>query len=234
MSLRELCKNFESMARMERFGRMMEAHLSNEYSASNEGGHVAETYAAEEASKYKRLEIPIFSGEDPNGCIFITERYFAVNGIAELENISAMIFFDMGGADLVLGIDWLKSLGEVWMDWGQLTMKIKTNKGEKCLNGDPSLSKTIISPKAMLKTLQGGYKGYCIEFGEMRLTHDPKPLLPPEIEKLIEEFPEVTKTKGKLPSRHTQDHSIIIKPGEQSPNIPHIVIPISKRPRSRD
>lgn len=68
-------------------------------------------------------------------------------------------------------------MAEVAMDWGKLTMKIKAKDREKCLRGYPSLSKTIVSLKTMLKKLQGGDKGFYIEFGEKRLKEDTAPTI---------------------------------------------------------
>lgn len=76
---------------MERIGRMMETHLSNEHNASVDERHMAETCATEEGSKFWRLEIPIFLEEDPNGWIFRNERYFAVNGVGEAERMNVVI-----------------------------------------------------------------------------------------------------------------------------------------------
>lgn len=44
----------------------------------------------------------------------------------------------------MLEIEWLKELGEVKMNWGQLTMKVKEGNQEWCLKGDPTLSKTLV------------------------------------------------------------------------------------------
>lgn len=69
--------------------------------------------------------------------------------IQELQIQQDFHVFYMGGANAVLGIEWLK-----WQwNWGKLTMKIKDKGGEKCLKGDSFLSKTIVSLKTMLKTL---------------------------------------------------------------------------------
>lgn len=76
----------------------------------------------------------------------------------------------MGGTDVVLGIEWLKSLGEVKMNWGQLTMKFRLQGEERCIQGDPTLAKTLVSLKAMMKNLKKGGEGYFVEFGEMEMT----------------------------------------------------------------
>lgn len=46
------------------------------------GGHV-------ENGKHRKLEMPVFEGEDPLGWIFRVERYFLVNGVPEVEKLDA-------------------------------------------------------------------------------------------------------------------------------------------------
>lgn len=111
----------------------------------------------------QRLQIPVTTTRSYN--VSVGDGY-SVRGNQKCINVELEVqglpikqtfyVFDMRGADLVLGIDWLKSLGEVRVDWGRLTMIVKTRTGEKCLRGDPSLSKIIISLKTMMRTLQGG------------------------------------------------------------------------------
>ena len=44
-----------------------------------------------EGAKHRKLELPIFEGEDPLGWIFRVERYFTVNGVTEAERLDAAV-----------------------------------------------------------------------------------------------------------------------------------------------
>jgi len=44
-----------------------------------------------EPNRFRRLEMPIFSGEDPMGWLFRMERYFTVNGVEEYEKMDAAV-----------------------------------------------------------------------------------------------------------------------------------------------
>ena len=44
-----------------------------------------------EALSHRKLELPLFDGEDPLGWIFKVERYFMVNGVTEAEKVDAAI-----------------------------------------------------------------------------------------------------------------------------------------------
>lgn len=77
-------------------------------------------------------------------------------------------------------------------------MKIKGNRGGKCFNGDPLLTKTILSLKAMLKTLQVDDKGFYIEFGEMMMSEETTSI-PLPIVNLLKEFLELIEPPNTLP-----------------------------------
>lgn len=68
----------------------METNLSNEHSTRMEEGNIVENHIGKEASNLRRLELPIFSGEDLIRWVFRVERYFVVNNISEQEKLAAV------------------------------------------------------------------------------------------------------------------------------------------------
>ena len=60
---------------------------------------------------------------------------------------------ELGNTNVILGMPWLGTLGDVKVNWKMLTMKIKIGKAVIVLKGDPSLSWTEVSLKAMAKAL---------------------------------------------------------------------------------
>lgn len=62
----------------------------------------------------------------------------------EIQGMKICHLFDLGEADLVLRIKWLKILGEVKVNWGQLTMKIMEGKKVRCIQGHPTLTKNFV------------------------------------------------------------------------------------------
>ncbi|KAJ1413258.1 Retrotransposon gag domain [Sesbania bispinosa] len=53
--------------------------------------------------------------------------------------------FELGGADLVLGLEWLAGLGEVRADFGKLILIIGEGPMEKTMVGDPALTRSQAS-----------------------------------------------------------------------------------------
>lgn len=61
------------------------------------------------------------------------------------------LVFELGGVDLILGVSWLATLGDIKANWQSLTMQFQTKQGPVEIKGDPSLGKFIISPNKLLK-----------------------------------------------------------------------------------
>lgn len=53
--------------------------------------------------------------------------------------------------DLILGVAWLATPGEMKVNWRTLTMTFTSQDKTVVVRGDPSLFKAVISPKALLK-----------------------------------------------------------------------------------
>ena len=66
---------------------------------------------------------------------------------------------ELGNTDVILGMPWLGTLGDVKVNWKMLTMKIKMGKAVIVLKRDPSLSRTEVSLKAMARALQHHSQG---------------------------------------------------------------------------
>ncbi|RDX90217.1 hypothetical protein CR513_27945, partial [Mucuna pruriens] len=60
------------------------------------------------------------------------------------------------GAEVVLGMEWLSSLGEISTNFNDLTLMIPKEGATMVLKGDPSITRTTASFKSILKTLQDG------------------------------------------------------------------------------
>ncbi|KZV40028.1 hypothetical protein F511_12423 [Dorcoceras hygrometricum] len=53
--------------------------------------------------------------------------------------------FELGGVDVILGVDWLRTLGEVLLDWNKMRMRFKEGELMVELTGDPTLQRTMLS-----------------------------------------------------------------------------------------
>ncbi|KZV49468.1 hypothetical protein F511_35963 [Dorcoceras hygrometricum] len=65
--------------------------------------------------------------------------------------------FDLGGVDVILGVEWLRTLGEVRLDWGKMRMRFREGEREIELKGDPSLQWSVVSLKSLHKITEVEY-----------------------------------------------------------------------------
>lgn len=125
--------------------------------------------------------------------------------------------FSLCGADVVLGLEWLATLGEVRADFGNLKLSIGKGPVEHVLQGDPILSKS----KSNLKTLWYDFKQQAdcyvlkwIEIKEPRV--DP---VPPDILDVLCAHQDIFKDLEGLPPPRSFDHSIHLQPNASIPNL---------------
>ncbi|WVZ17654.1 hypothetical protein V8G54_010636 [Vigna mungo] len=71
--------------------------------------------------------------------------------LGSIEIVENFYLFKVEGVDVILGIEWLKKLGEVTVDWGKLTMVYRQGGKKITLRGDPTLEHKVVGPEAFLK-----------------------------------------------------------------------------------
>lgn len=84
-----------------------------------------------------------------------------LQGVEIVENYLPLT---LGNSDLILGIEWLEKLGTMTANWKMQTLRFELEGREVTLTGEPSLGRTLISLKAMIRTLRKEGGGYLVEF----------------------------------------------------------------------
>lgn len=74
----------------------------------------------------------------------------------------------LGGSDMVLGMDWLASLGNIEANFGELCLKWKQGGQKYSIQGDPALCTRQASWKAMLKALTDEGMGFYLHSMEAK------------------------------------------------------------------
>ncbi|KAF7842370.1 wall-associated receptor kinase-like 10 [Senna tora] len=121
----------------------------------------------------------------------------------------------LGEVDLILGMAWLESLGDVSVNWKQLTMKYKAGDETVCLKGDSSLARIEVSYKAVMRSIKKGGQGYMIELGMVEAQVEGESKVPEEIQSILTEFSEVCEPLKGLPPHRRRDHTILINEDQQ-------------------
>ena len=105
-------------------------------------------------------------------------------------------------------------------------MKFRVGALAITLQGDPSLSKTLVSLKAMMKEFRKNKQGMLLELGTLAVGQAPHQWeIPSEISGVLAEFDDVFSTPEGLPSRRNKDHAINLILGTQPVSVRHYRYP---------
>jgi hypothetical protein len=86
---------------------------------------------------------------------------------------SHMFSIDMGGCDIVLGADWLRTLGPILMDFKELTMKFNKEGHQYKFQGITFGSPEVISSHRMEKLLRKGHSCVIAQLHAIQATETP-------------------------------------------------------------
>jgi hypothetical protein len=132
---------------------------------------------------------------------------------------SPMISIPMGGADVVLGIQWLQSLGTMSFNFQELFMKFSLEGKEIELRGITRKPSKVISSNGMTKLLKKRHQGVIAQLCSLDV-HTYKPSIPIDLQWIIDKHSKVFEDIPKgLPPTRNYDHDIHLIPGSVPPNI---------------
>nr|KYP61075.1 Retrovirus-related Pol polyprotein from transposon 17.6 [Cajanus cajan] len=155
---------------------------------------------------------------------------------------------DIQGADIVLGIDWLRTLGTISSDFSVPSMAFQHNGHTITLTGQPLLvptPATLHQIHRLLLTDSVAQFHTLTFYDPTHIPHDPQvtpstllamdtpPLLPtnlhPDLLKLLEEFHQVFTQPHGLPPPRPHDHHITLLPQSQPVNVKPYRYPHSQK-----
>ncbi|KAH9656946.1 hypothetical protein KPL70_022865 [Citrus sinensis] len=174
------------------------------------------------------LKLPI-TNTKPYGVILGTGSATKAQGICRgvglilqgVETIADFLPLDLGSTEIILGIQWLEMLGVTHINWKTHSMKFNVGNTPVNLQGDLSLHKTLVSLKAICRTIIHEGYGYVVELGAVRVATEETFIFPHEIETVLNNSKEVFEVPIDLPPFRGKKHAIILKEG---------ISPISVRP----
>lgn len=124
--------------------------------------------------------------------------------------------WNWGGADVILGIQWLETFGNTKVNWKLKILRFKVGKDKFVLQGDPSLCCSAASLKSIMKAMQNEGEAMLIEYNGLTLEEgkraEPNPI-PPRLQEVVEEYAEVFADPKELPPSRGKEHAIELKPG---------------------
>ena len=102
------------------------------------------------------------------------------------------------------------------------------------LQGDPSLSGSLISLKAMWKAIREQGEGLLVELGCIGVTEEENGnMVPPIIQKVLDHYTHVFEQPMGLTPRRFHDHTIALQPTQPQSMSDHIATHRCKKKRSK-
>ena len=93
--------------------------------------------------------------------------------LQNIEIVKDFLPLNLESADIILGMQWLKSLGGMQINWKTLSMQLQVGGVTVLLQGDPTLGTSLVSLKAMWKALRETSEGLLVELGNIYLVELP-------------------------------------------------------------
>ena len=99
---------------------------------------------------------------------------------------------------MVLGMEWLASLGEIRTNFRELTLKIPTTEGSFTLKGEPAMARSAASLRSIVKVLRNEGEGFLLCCQDLQAVREAN-LMPTWMEGILKEYNEVFQDPSGLP-----------------------------------
>ncbi|KAA0036455.1 Ty3/gypsy retrotransposon protein [Cucumis melo var. makuwa] len=190
----------------------------------------------EEQKAYAELSINSVVGLNDPGTMKVRGSGIAIQskGVCkdveiQLKNWSVkeeILPLELGGVDVILGMQWLNSLGVTMVDWKKLTLTFSAEGKQICVKGDPTLTKARIRLKSMFKTWGNQDKWFLIECKAVEVCEEIEqckigtvhPKTRP-VQMMLKQFEDVFEWPEQLPPRREIEHYIYLKEGTNPINV---------------
>lgn len=182
-------------------------------------------------SNLVKFGVTLGNGERVHGEGECKQLRVEVQGLTILEDF---LVLELGGADIILGLQWLEKLGETTTNWRQQVMRFDLGNQLVELRGDPSLGVTQISLKAMERILRKEKQGVWVEFNEIQTENKPSPIPPGCLQSLLNKFKSLFLEPKQLPPNRTHDYAIILKEGTNPVSVKPYRYPQIQKMRSKE
>ncbi|KAJ9558601.1 hypothetical protein OSB04_013215 [Centaurea solstitialis] len=126
---------------------------------------------------------------------------------------------ELGSTDVILGIKWLRTLGDMRVNWSTLMMSFEGPEGMVTLKGIPGLTRAEASLQAMARDVEGVSEGFLV--GLAALDEDPHQIhqIHPELDSVLQQFSEMFEMPAGLPPHRDHEHAIVLKGGTEPINV---------------
>jgi hypothetical protein len=141
---------------------------------------------------------------------------------------SHMFSIDMGGCDIVLGVERLHTVGPILMDFKELTMQFQQEGQQYKFQDITSGSPKIISSHCIKNLLKKCHLGIISQLHSIQAVETA--FMHPNLQSILSKHQVIFSTPHGLPPSHgVHDHSIPLVPDSLPPNVLHYHHPFSHK-----
>ena len=141
---------------------------------------------------------------------------------------SPMLSIPMGDVDVVLGVQWIQSLGTIAFNFQELLMKFSLEGKEVELRGITGKPRKIISANGMTKLLKKEQQGVIPQLCSLEVPTS-KSFISLDLQKVLDNHSKVFETPKGLPPIRDHDHAIHLIPRSVPPSIRPYKYPYAQR-----
>ncbi|XP_077232454.1 uncharacterized protein LOC143869781 [Tasmannia lanceolata] len=128
-----------------------------------------------------------------------------------------MRLLPLGGCDMVLGIQWLSTLGPIIWDFNQLQMEFSCNDRLHVLRGSKGGTVQLVDSNQMKKILRKPVQGAVAQLFAMQTMEEI--CANPEMATLLHHYSDIFAEPHGLPPSRSHDHCIPLKEGSEPTNV---------------
>lgn len=133
------------------------------------------------------------------------------------------LLLDLGTLDVVLGMQWLQTMGKMEADWPVLMLKFDKGGKQIMIRGNPILARLEVSMKHPAKQWEAQAQGYLVELQTLNTQMEEAEVIPdsplPLVENMIHEYLDLFQKPEELPPNRAVDHRIPLKEGQPPVNV---------------
>ncbi|KAJ1704458.1 hypothetical protein LUZ63_004237 [Rhynchospora breviuscula] len=135
-----------------------------------------------------------------------------------------LFVLDLEGSDVVLGVQWLETLGPILTDWSKLHMEFNYKGQQIHLQGEgkpnaKAISSTGLNKLITSKGVGSSYMCFTVLTPEPDNTLSPPYTVIPSLQLLLQQFQILFQIPSSLPPSRTIDHHIPLKNGTDAINV---------------
>ncbi|XP_020258301.1 uncharacterized protein LOC109834681 [Asparagus officinalis] len=165
-------------------------------------------------TEYSNFDVLVASGEVIKGAGVCQEVSLDCQGVNIQVNLLVM---PMGGSQIVLGADWMKTLEDITLNFQKLQVTFLSDGIKRTLQGEIPGEMQLVNEKSIAKSVREHGQGFLIQLCSVSLRESKwegfSEELPEDMHQLIQEFDVIFQELPHLPPAREIDHRIPLEPG---------------------